>query len=47
MDVVFGILFFIMFLFFFSNRSNPEMRPWVRWVGWGMFALWIIAKVFR
>lgn len=47
MDIATGALFLIVFLFFFANRSNPNMRPWVQWVGWGMFLLWILAHIIR
>lgn len=47
METFFIIIFVIVFLFFFLNRSNSMMRPWVRWVGWGMVALFVLLKIIK
>jgi len=45
MNTFFAVVVFIIFLFFFLNRSNSNMKPWVQWVGWGMVMIWIISKI--
>ena len=47
MDTVITIIGVLILMFFFFNRGNQNMPPWVRWLGWAIFIGAIIFRVAR
>lgn len=47
MGVLLQVVAIIVILFFMLNTRNPSVRPWVRWVGLALFALYALSKLRR